>query len=87
VRQRIAEVIGAGEQAPSGPIAFTPQSKKLLELALPESRALRHRYIGAGHIRPRIIRQGDGGAAQVPTGLGGLDGAREQVIRILEHPT
>jgi ATP-dependent Clp protease ATP-binding subunit ClpC len=47
-----------------------------------------HGHIGTGHIRPGIIRQGDGGAAQVLTGLGaGLDGAREQVIRILEQPT
>ena len=34
VRQRVEEVIGRGQQAPSGHIPFTPQAKEVLKLAL-----------------------------------------------------
>jgi ATP-dependent Clp protease ATP-binding subunit ClpC len=86
VRQRVEEVTGRGEQAPSGRIPFTPQSKKVLELALQESRALGHNYIGTEHILLGLIRQGDGVAAQVLSELGaGQDGVREQVIRLLDE--
>jgi ATP-dependent Clp protease ATP-binding subunit ClpC len=86
VRQRVEEASGRGEQAPSGHIPFTPQSKKLLELALSESRALGHDYIGTEHILLGLIREGSGVAAQVLTGLGAdLNGAREQVIRLLDE--
>jgi ATP-dependent Clp protease ATP-binding subunit ClpC len=85
-RQRVEEIIGRGKQAPSGHIPFTPQAKKLLEMALLESRALGHHYIGTEHILLGLIRAGDGVAAQVLIGLGAdLDGAREQVIRLLDE--
>ena len=86
VRQRVEEVTGRGKEAPSGHIPFTPQSKKVLELALQESIALGHNYIGTEHILRGLIRQGDGVAAQVLSELGAdLDGAREQVIRLLDE--
>ena len=86
VRQRVEEVTGRGVQAPSGHIPFTPQAKKVLELALSESRALGHDYVGTEHILLGLIRAGDGVAAQVLTGLGAdLNGAREQVIRLLDE--
>ena len=86
VRQRVEEVTGRGEQAPSGRILFTPQAKKVLELALLESIQLGHHYIGTEHILLGLIREGDGVAAQVLSGLGAdLDGAREQVIRLLDE--
>jgi ATP-dependent Clp protease ATP-binding subunit ClpC len=87
VRQRVEEVTGRGQQAPAGRIPFTPQAKKVLELALQESRALGHNYIGTEHILLGVIHEGDGVAAHVLSELGAdLDGAREQVIRLLaEH--
>ena len=86
VRQRVEEVTGRGEQTPSGHIPFTPQAKKVLELALQESRALGHNYIGTEHILLALIREGDGVAAHVLSDLGAdLDGTREQVIRLLEE--
>jgi ATP-dependent Clp protease ATP-binding subunit ClpC len=86
VRQRVEEVIGRGEQAPSGHIPFTPRAKKLLELALRESRALGHNYIGTEHILLGLIGEGDGVAAQVLSELGAdLEGARAQVIRLLDE--
>jgi ATP-dependent Clp protease ATP-binding subunit ClpC len=86
VRQRVEEVTGRGEQAPSGHIPFTPQAKEVLKLALDESVQLGHRYIGTEHILLGLIREGDSVAAHVLTGLGAdLDGAREQVIRLLDE--
>ncbi len=86
VRQRVEEVAGRGEQAPPGHIPFTPQAKEVLKLALQEARALGHHYIGTEHILLGLIREGGGVAAQVLTGLGAdLNGAREQVIRLLEE--
>jgi len=86
VRQRVEEAIGRGEQAPSGHIPFLPRSKKLLESALRESRALGHNYVGTEHILLAVIGEGDDVAAQVLTGLGAdLNGTREQVIRILDE--
>ena len=34
VRQQVEEIIGQGQQAPSGHIPFTPRAKKVLELSL-----------------------------------------------------
>ena len=86
VRQRVEEVIGRGEQAPSGHIAFTPRAKEVLKLTLDESVQLSHSYVGTEHILLGLIREGDSVAAHVLTGLGAdLDGAREQVIRLLDE--
>jgi ATP-dependent Clp protease ATP-binding subunit ClpC len=85
VRQDVEEIIGRGKQAPSGRIPFTGQAKAVLSLSLEESRALGHHYIGTEHILLGLIRQGDGVAARVLSGLGvDLDGARDQVIRLLD---
>ena len=86
VRQRVEEVTDRGTHTPSARIPFTPGAKKVLELALQEAVALGHRYIGTEHILLGLLRQGDGVAAQVLTGLGAdLDGARAHVVRILEE--
>jgi ATP-dependent Clp protease ATP-binding subunit ClpC len=86
VRERVDEVAGRGVQAPSGHIPFTPQAKEVLKLALGESIQLGHNYVGTEHLLLGLIREGDGVAAQVLTGLGAdLDGAREQVIRLLDE--
>jgi ATP-dependent Clp protease ATP-binding subunit ClpC len=86
VRQRVEEIIGRGEQAPSGRIPFTSQAKEVLPLALEESGTLGHHYIGTEHILLGLIRRGDDVAARVLSELGAdLDGAREQVIRLLDE--
>jgi ATP-dependent Clp protease ATP-binding subunit ClpC len=84
VRQEVQEIIGQGQHAPSGHIPFTPQAKKVLELTLPESKALGHHYIGTEHILLGLIREGDGVAAQVLVKLGAdLNRVRQQVIQLL----
>jgi ATP-dependent Clp protease ATP-binding subunit ClpA len=84
VRQQVEEMIGQGEQAPSGHIPFTPRAKKVLELSLREALQLGHDYIGTEHILLGLIREGEGVAAQVLVRLGAdLNRVREQVIQLL----
>ena len=65
VRQQVGEIVGRGQQAPSGHIPFTPRAKMVLELSLREALQLGHNYIGTEHILLGLIREGDGVAAQV----------------------
>ena len=84
VRQQVEEIIGQGQQAPSGHIPFTPRAKKVLELSLRESLQLGHNYIGTEHILLGLIREGDGVAAQVLVRLGAdLNLVRLQVVQLL----
>src|SRR5262249_23776484 len=83
VRQQVEEIIGRGQQAPSGHIPFTPRAKKVLELSLREALQLGHNYIGTEHILLGLIREGDGVAAQVLVKLGAdLNRVRQQVIQL-----
>ncbi|WP_432520527.1 ATP-dependent Clp protease ATP-binding subunit [Kineococcus sp. SYSU DK006] len=84
VRGQVQEIIGQGQQAPSGHIPFTPRAKKVLELSLREALQLGHNYIGTEHILLGLIREGEGVAAQVLVKLGAdLDRVRQQVIQLL----
>src|ERR1700709_919406 len=84
VRQQVEEIIGQGQQAPSGHIPFTPRAKKVLELSLREALQLGHNYIGTEHILLGLIREGEGVAAQVLVNLGAsLSRVRQQVIQLL----
>ncbi|HSR44853.1 MAG TPA: ATP-dependent Clp protease ATP-binding subunit [Acidimicrobiia bacterium] len=84
VRQQVVEIIGQGQQAPSGHIPFTPRAKKVLELSLREALQLGHNYIGTEHILLGLIREGEGVAAQVLQKLGAdLPKVRQTVIQLL----
>ncbi len=84
VRQQVGQIIGRGQQAPSGHIPFTPRAKKVLELSLREAQQLGHNYIGTEHILLGLIREGSGVAAQVLVKLGAdLNRARQQVVQLL----
>jgi len=84
VRQQVEEIIGQGQQAPSGHIPFTPRAKKVLVLSLREPRQMGHDYIGTEHILLGLLREGEGVAAQVLVKLGAdLNRVRHQVIGLL----
>ncbi len=84
VRQQVEEVVGRGEEPPSGHIPFTARAKKVLELSLREAIQLGHDHIGTEHILLGLLREGDGVAAQVLVKLGtDLNRVRQQVIRLL----
>src|SRR5690625_4139454 len=81
---QVKDVIGQGQQSPSGHIPFTPRAKKVLELSLREALQLGHNYIGTEHILLGLIREGEGVAAQVLVKLGAdLNKVRQQVIQLL----
>src|SRR5687767_3513261 len=84
VRQKVEEIIGHGQQSPSGHIPFTPRAKKVLELSLREALQINHSYIGTEHILLGLIREGEGVAAQVLVKLGAdLNRVRQQVLQLL----
>jgi len=84
VRTQVVEIIGQGQQSPSGHIPFTPRAKKVLELSLREALQLGHNYIGTEHILLGLIREGEGVAAQVLQKLGAdLPKVRQTVIQLL----
>lgn len=73
VRERVEAAFGPGaldacgaqrRDAP-GHVPFTPRAKKVLELSLRESLALKHRHISDGHILLGLLRDGEGLAIKV----------------------
>ena len=74
-RAQVARIVGEGNEVVTGQIPFTPRAKKTLELALRESLALGHDYIGTEHLLLALVRQDDGVAAQILRGLD-VDAAR-----------
>ena len=80
VRSQVEEIIGQGQQAPSGHIPFTPASKKILELTLREADALHDSRIGVEHIAlalttikqglvPQILSEAGASAAALGTAI------------------
>jgi ATP-dependent Clp protease ATP-binding subunit ClpC len=70
VREQVQDIIGSGQQAPSGHIPFTPRAKKVLELSMREAIQLNHGYIGTEHILLGMVRANEGVANQVLGNLG-----------------
>ncbi|WP_296971813.1 ATP-dependent Clp protease ATP-binding subunit [Tepidanaerobacter sp. EBM-38] len=84
VRSQVEMMIGVGPFPIQGPIGYTPRAKRVMELAIDESRRLGHNYVGTEHILLGLIREGEGVAAQVLANLGvSLDKAREEVLNLL----
>jgi ATP-dependent Clp protease ATP-binding subunit ClpA len=84
VRQRVVDIVGRGDKNPAGHIPFTPRAKKVLQLALREALQFGHNYIGTEHILLGLVREGDGVAAQVLTGMGAeLGRVRREVTELL----
>jgi ATP-dependent Clp protease ATP-binding subunit ClpC len=69
VRQQVEEIIGQGQQAPSGHIPFTPRAKKVLELTFREALRLGHNYIGTEHILLALLEAEDDGGLLTRAGL------------------
>jgi ATP-dependent Clp protease ATP-binding subunit ClpC len=85
LRREVEALVGRGQQPmPGQHIPFTPQAKKVLELALRESVQLGHDYIGTEHLLLGLVREGEGPAAQVLQQRGiELNMVRQEVIRLL----
>ena len=86
VRQQAEEITSRGKEAVFGYVPFAPQAKDVLPLAMRESSALGHDYVGTEHLLLGLIEATDGLAAQVLAGLGiTLDRTRTEVLRLLDE--
>ncbi len=84
VRREVLFIIGQGDRIVLGEIGLTPRAKKVLELAVDESRRLNHSFIGTEHLLLGLLREGEGIAAGVLASLGiNLGDARREVQRML----
>ena len=85
VRREVEKlVVVADKEAPSGPLPFTPQAKRVLELASEEARALGHPYIGTEHILLGLLSEQDSVAAQVLINLDlKLEDVRNEILDLL----
>ncbi|HBB36264.1 MAG TPA: ATP-dependent Clp protease ATP-binding subunit ClpC [Cyanobacteria bacterium UBA8803] len=88
VRGEVEKIIGLGVGFVTVEIPFTPRSRRVLELSLQESRALRHDYIGTEHLLLGLLRDEEGVAAKVLFNLGvDSEEIRAKVMETLSHPT
>jgi ATP-dependent Clp protease ATP-binding subunit ClpC len=86
-RSAVEFIIGRGEDAVIGDIGLTPRSIKVLQLAVDESRRLKHDHVGTEHLLLGLVREGEGIAAGVLESLGvTLDKVRAQVMKTLDDP-
>ncbi len=85
VRREVEKLVAPAEKpGPSGPLPFTPQAKRVLELASEEARALGHPYIGTEHILLGLLSEQDSVAAQVLINLDvKLEDVRNEILDLL----
>ena len=84
VREEIMNAVELGDEPVTGVLSLTPRSKKVIDGAMAESRALGQNYIGAEHLWLALLREGEGVAAHVLTSLGvDLEEARETILASL----
>ncbi len=84
VRAQVIDIIGEGQESPTGHIPFTPRAKKVMEYAMREGLQLGHSYIGTEHLLLGLTREPDGVAAQVLVKLGAdMPTVRNQVNQLI----
>ena len=88
IRVAIEFIVGRGEpEPPAEAPGLTPRSKRVLQLAIDESRRMGHDYVGTEHLLLGMVREGEGIAAGVLESVGvTLDTARAHVAMLLENP-
>ncbi len=69
VRVEVEELVGKGSSIVNGDVPFTPQSKRVLELALEESQQLGHNYVSTEHLLLGLTKADKGVAAQILVNL------------------
>ncbi len=89
IRLEIEKLVQPGPSTQiQGDVPFTPRSKKALELAAEEARALGHNYIGTEHLLLGLIREGEGVASQVLLNAGlDLNRVRSEIMELLGSAT
>ncbi len=86
VRNELENFVDQTEYQGATEVAFTPRAKRVLELALDETRRLSHKYVGTEHILLGVIREGDGVGAQILRRLGlDIETVRMRLNQILNE--
>jgi ATP-dependent Clp protease ATP-binding subunit ClpC len=81
LRHEIDRLVGIGSGTATGTLPYTPRVKKILKFAAQEAETLHHTYVGTEHLLLGLLREGDGAAARVLTGLGvNLVQTREAIL-------
>ena len=85
VRAEIEKMVkGSPTLVSMGQLPFTPRAKRVLELSMEEASSLGHNYIGTEHILLGLLRESEGIAARVLTGMNiKLEQVREEVLEFL----
>lgn len=83
VRLEVEKLVKSGPEicTTTGKLPQTPRSKRVIEEAIEEARNLNHNYVGTEHLLLGLLREQEGTAAQVLTGLGlKLETVRAEVL-------
>ncbi|MDI6709781.1 MAG: ATP-dependent Clp protease ATP-binding subunit [Thermoanaerobacterales bacterium] len=84
VKRVIEQMVETGQGPVGVEVTLTPRAKRVLELAVDEARRLGHNYVGTEHLLLGLIREGEGVAAQILTGMGAdLNKVRNLVLQML----
>jgi ATP-dependent Clp protease ATP-binding subunit ClpA len=91
VRTAVEFIIGAGDDSalPKTPseLMMSPRTKKVIELAIDESRRLGQSHVGPEHLLLGLVREGQGIASGVIESLGvTLEKVRQQLLSTLGRP-
>ena len=80
VREQVQDIIGQGQQQPTGHIPFTPRAKKVLELSLREAltRVKQH--------SARVNVRGSGVVVRMDPPAGSMLAPKSRVTLVLENP-
>jgi len=87
IRLKILELVGGGDG--SGPtLAYTPRTKRVLELSYAETRRMGQNFIGTEHILIAILREGESVAVKILTDLGcDIRKLYENILSMLSEDT
>src|SRR5262249_3584877 len=89
IRLEVEKIVQAGpDMVTTGKLPQTPRAKKVIEYSIEEAISLNHNYVGTEHLLLGLLRDQEGGAAQVLMNLGvRLEDVREGVLGLLGYDT
>ena len=71
IRELVTQRLGPGSGQPTdGPLPFSPQAKKVLEVSLREASSLGNQQVGPEHLLHGLVRVSEGGASEILRELG-----------------
>ncbi len=83
VRTEAGKKIGAATATDA--MTFSSRSKRVMEQAFVEARALDHDYIGVEHLSLAVLKSTEGSAVAILTALGSdLDGIHTEILHVME---